>query len=152
MTWGSHWFCIYDPDFGDWDFLVLSPGQRWWGYKKTGFSEQASRPRDQEFLIFTFVERVWECWSPLCCWQSWDEKQVNRDFLSDPGVNTLLSNARSAISILIWELRSHMPHGQKNQNVRQKQYCNKFNKDFKNGPHQEKTFFLKKGDKQHTLL
>lgn len=58
MTWGSHGFCIYDPDFGDWDFLVLSPGQRWWGYKKTGFSEQASRPRDQEFLIFTFVERV----------------------------------------------------------------------------------------------
>lgn len=40
------------------DFLVLSPGQRWWGYKKAGFSEQASRPRDQEFLIFTFVKRV----------------------------------------------------------------------------------------------
>ena len=24
-----------------------------------------------------------------------------------------------------------MPHGQKNQNVKQKQYCNKFNKDKK---------------------
>ena len=23
----------------------------------------------------------------------------------------------------------------KNQNIKQKQYCNKFNKDFKNGPH-----------------
>ena len=25
----------------------------------------------------------------------------------------------------------------KNQNIEQKQYCNKFNKDFNNGPHQE---------------
>ena len=25
----------------------------------------------------------------------------------------------------------------KNQNIKQKQYCNKFNKDFKNGPHQK---------------
>ena len=29
----------------------------------------------------------------------------------------------------------HMPHGQKNQNKKQKQRCNKFNKDFKNAPH-----------------
>ena len=39
---------------------------------------------------------------------------------------------------LVGELRSHMPHGQKNQNIKQKQYCNKFNKDFKNCPHQKK--------------
>ena len=32
---------------------------------------------------------------------------------------------------LVGELRSHMPHGQKNpQNIKQKQYCNKFKKDF----------------------
>ena len=37
-----------------------------------------------------------------------------------------------------------MPHGQKNQNVKQKQYCNKFNKDFKNGPHQKKVLKKKK--------
>ena len=43
-----------------------------------------------------------------------------------------------------------MPLSQKNQNIKQKQYCNKFNKDFKNGPHQKhlfkknlKTFSLK---------
>ena len=32
-----------------------------------------------------------------------------------------------------------MPHASqpKNQNIKQKQYCNKFNKDFKNGPHQK---------------
>ena len=33
-----------------------------------------------------------------------------------------------------------MPHAswQKNQNIKQKLYCNKFNKDFKKGPHQKK--------------
>ena len=32
-----------------------------------------------------------------------------------------------------------IPHasGPKDQNIKQKQYCNKFNKDFKNGPHQK---------------
>ena len=30
------------------------------------------------------------------------------------------------------------PSRPKNQNIKQKQYCNKFNKDFKNGPHQKK--------------
>ena len=30
-----------------------------------------------------------------------------------------------------------IPHASrpKNQNIKQKQYCNRFNKDFKNGPH-----------------
>ena len=32
---------------------------------------------------------------------------------------------------LVRELRSHMAHGQENQNIKQKQYCNKFNKDLK---------------------
>ena len=35
---------------------------------------------------------------------------------------------------LVGELRSHMPHGQENQNIKQNWYGNKFNKDFKNGP------------------
>ena len=29
----------------------------------------------------------------------------------------------------------------KNRNIKQKQYYNKFNKDFENGPHQKKKFF-----------
>ena len=37
-----------------------------------------------------------------------------------------------------------MPHGRKNPKRKQKQYCGKFNKDFKNSPHQKKKFFLKK--------
>ena len=47
------------------------------------------------------------------------------------------------VSSLIGELRYHMSLGQKNQNIRQKQYCNKFNKDFKNGPHQNKKILKK---------
>ena len=32
----------------------------------------------------------------------------------------------------------------KNQNIKKKQYCNKFNKDLKNGPHQKKNLKKKK--------
>ena len=37
-----------------------------------------------------------------------------------------------------------IPHASqpKNQNIKQKQYCNKFNSDLKNGPH-KKIFFKK---------
>ena len=45
---------------------------------------------------------------------------------------------------LVRDLRSHMIGSPKNQNVKQKQYCNKFNKDFKNCPHQKKKKILKK--------
>ena len=37
-----------------------------------------------------------------------------------------------------WEIRSRMPQSQKNQNLKQKQYCNTFNKDFKMVPIQKK--------------
>ena len=36
---------------------------------------------------------------------------------------------------LVRVLRSHIPGGKK---AKQKQYCNKFNKDLKNDPHQKK--------------
>ena len=39
-----------------------------------------------------------------------------------------------------------MPHRQKNQSIKQKQYCSKFNKDVKNAPHQKN--LRKKGDKK----
>ena len=41
------------------------------------------------------------------------------------------------VESLVVELRSHMPCGQKPKHKQQKQYCNKFNKDFKNGQHQK---------------
>ena len=37
-----------------------------------------------------------------------------------------------------------MPGGQKNQNIEQKQYCNRFNKYFKNGTHKKKKNLKKK--------
>ena len=57
-----------------------------------------------------------------------------RDFPGSAVVKTPPSNARGAGSIPGW--RAQIPHasGLKIQNIKQKQYCNKFNKDFKNGP------------------
>ena len=45
------------------------------------------------------------------------------------------SNADDVGSIPGWETK--IPHVSwlRNQNIKQKQHCNKFNKDFKNGPH-----------------
>ena len=55
------------------------------------------------------------------------------DFLGSPVVKTLLANAEGAGTIPGWRLKIPWP---KNQNMKQKQYCNKFSKDFyKSGPH-----------------
>ena len=35
------------------------------------------------------------------------------------------------VQSLVGQLRSHMPWGQKKKDIKQKQYCNKFTKDFK---------------------
>ena len=58
----------------------------------------------------------------------------NRDFPGDPGVMTWPSNASSGLTS---DWRATIPHTSrpKKQNVKQKQYCNKFNKNFKYGPH-----------------
>ena len=49
-----------------------------------------------------------------------------RDFPDGPVVKTLPFNTRGIGSIPGQEAED----GQKNQNIKQKQYCNKFNKDF----------------------
>ena len=54
----------------------------------------------------------------------------DRDFPGAPVVKTVLPMQGVWVRSLVRELRSHMPHGKK-QNTKQKQYCNKFNKDFK---------------------
>ena len=53
-------------------------------------------------------------------------------------VKTPPSNAGGVSLVPCW--RAKIPHGlwPKNQNIKQKQYCNKFNKDFKNGPRQKR--------------
>ena len=67
-------------------------------------------------------------------------------------VKTSPCNARGVGSIAGWELRPHMPQGQakEQKNIKLKQYCNKFNKDFKNGPHKETP--LKKADMDPTFI
>ena len=63
-------------------------------------------------------------------------KKEKGALLSGPVVKTLPSNAEAVGSIPGWGAK--IPHAlrPKNQNIKQKQYCNKFNKDFKIGPHQ----------------
>ena len=60
------------------------------------------------------------------------------DFPGGPVVKASPSNAGGAGSIS--GQGAKIPHASwpKNQNIKRKQYCNKFNKDFKNGPHQKK--------------
>ena len=53
-------------------------------------------------------------------------------------VNTLPSNAGSDGSIPGGGPKIPHASGPKNQNIKEKQYCNKFNTDFKNGPNQKK--------------
>ena len=68
----------------------------------------------------------------------WIKNIYRRDF-PGPVVKTSSSNAGGAG--LIPGQGAKIPHASrpKNQNIKQKQYCNKFNKDFKNGPHQKKS-------------
>ena len=50
-------------------------------------------------------------------------------------VRTPHPNAGSAGLIPDWETKIPQALGPKEQNIKQKRYCNKFNKDLKNGPH-----------------
>ena len=52
------------------------------------------------------------------------------------GLRTFVQNLGIGTS-LVGELRSHMPHGQETQNIKQKQYGNTFNRDLKNGIHKK---------------
>ena len=52
-------------------------------------------------------------------------------------IKTLPSNAWGMGPIPGWGTKIPHVSGQK-PNIKQKQYCNKFNKDFKNGPPQKK--------------
>jgi len=71
----------------------------------------------------------------LPAWR-FNERSSLGDFPGGPVVKTSSSNAGGVVRPLIRELRSYMPHGQKAKQTKQlkktkqKQYCNKFNKDF----------------------
>ena len=55
--------------------------------------------------------------------------------------NTLVKTSPSnASSIPGWGAETPYASWQKHQKIKQKQYCNKFNKDLKNGPHKKNVF------------
>ena len=58
-----------------------------------------------------------------------------KDFLGSPVVKTSPSSEVGAGSITGWGASILHARQPKNQNRKQKQYCNKLNKDFKNDPH-----------------
>ena len=73
------------------------------------------------------------------------KNSVHRDFPGGPVVKTSPSNAEGKSSVP--GQRAKIPHAsrpKKTENIKQKQYCNKFNKDFKNGLHPKKKIFKKK--------
>ena len=65
------------------------------------------------------------------------EAVIRGDFPYGPVLRTSPSSAEGAGSIP--GRGSKIPHALQSENrgVKQKQYCNKFKKDFKNGPHQK---------------
>ena len=58
-----------------------------------------------------------------------------KDFPGGPVVKSSPSSAEGTGSIPGWRAKTVHTSGPKNQNIKQKQYCKKFHKDFKNGPH-----------------
>ena len=63
----------------------------------------------------------------------------NSDFPGSAVVKSFPSNAGDEVQLLVGELKLYTPWDEKNgKNIKQKQYCNKFNKVFKNGPHKKK--------------
>ena len=71
---------------------------------------------------------------------------------SDPVVKTLPSSAGDAG--LIPDQEDKIPYASwpKNKNIKQKQYCNKFNKDFKNDLCQQNIFNIWKKNKNDVTL
>ena len=63
---------------------------------------------------------------------SLEDKRESRDFPGHPVVKTLPSSAGNAGSIPGQGTKIPQTSGQKTKNMKQKQYCNKFNKDFLN--------------------
>ena len=60
------------------------------------------------------------------------------DFPSSPVVKTSPSNAKDAGSSPGQGAKISHASQPKSQNIKQKQYCDKFNRGFINGPHQKK--------------
>ena len=87
----------------------------------------------------------------FCTKRNYNLRRKVRDFPGGPVVKTLPSMQGVQIQSLVGELRSYMPWGQKTK-TKQKQYCNKFNKDFKNGLHQKKNLKKNKSEGETRII
>ena len=67
-------------------------------------------------------------------------KVILGEFPGGPVIKPSPSNAGGAGLIPGWGARIPHPSGPKNQNIKQKQYCNKLNKDFKKWSTSKKNF------------
>ena len=104
--------------------------------KKTDYISSSCR---KPFLITRNLLRFSMPWQWKTDWKEvLTQKAIYGDFPSRPVDKASPSNAGGAG--LIPGYRAKIPHASwpKNQNIKQKQYCNKFNKGFENGPHQKK--------------
>ena len=73
------------------------------------------------------------------CGRLGHRKDNERGFSGGPVVKTSPSNTGGARLSPGWGAKISCCSWPKNQNIKQKQCCNKFNKDFQNGPHQKKS-------------
>ena len=113
--------------------LVLFPGEFQGQRRLTGYSPWGCKESDMtEQLTHTHTHTH----THVCI----NYKRYLRDFPGDPGVKASPFNSGVQVQSLFRELRSYMTHSQKNKKIKHKQYCNKFNKDFKNG-HFKKIIF-----------
>ena len=64
------------------------------------------------------------------------QREIGQGLPGGPGVKTSPSSAGGMGSIH----RGLRSHTSQDQNIKQQQYGNRFNKEFKNGPHQKKFF------------
>ena len=78
--------------------------------------------------------------SATCHQRALFNKIKTTDFPGSPVVKISPSSAAGMGSTPDQEAKIPYVLWPKNKNIKQKQYCNKFNKDFKNGPHQKRSF------------
>ena len=93
-------------------------------------------PRQQTYGQLSKKEKLFCCFLEISKWYML-HKTVETSLAGCPVVKTLPFNAGGVG--LIPGQGGKIPHvtGPKNPNIRQKQYCNTFSKDFKNSPHQK---------------
>ena len=92
----------------------------------------------------TLKSRKFTCYIPNIILSTQKCLKVNDwEFPGGSVVKILPSNARGKGLIPSWEVKIPYASQPGKQNIKQKQYCNKFNKSFRNGPRQKENILRK---------